>query len=165
MARYRTNERGCRSAWRHASANPILADSEPWLLCLTFCLLSIFAMFSTLLGLTEIKNYTISWFDFFTKNISPTIFAFCWFCSINMLFAFFMFCYVKCCKFVLVLQNNSPTLCWDTLQILTAINYIPSVVLHCFFCHAALLSGILMEWSLASFLHSRSLLTRRLWWI
>jgi len=30
------------------------------LLCLTFCLLSIFAMFSTLLRVTEIKNYTIS---------------------------------------------------------------------------------------------------------
>ena len=62
---YRTNELGYRSrhtrsglvfAWRHTSTNPSLADSEPWLRCLTFCLLSIFAMFSTLLGVTEIKK-------------------------------------------------------------------------------------------------------------
>ena len=30
-------------------------DSEPWLRCLTFCVLSIFAMFSILLELTEVK--------------------------------------------------------------------------------------------------------------
>ena|GEM_PF-4567583 len=36
--------------------NPSPTDFEPWLRCLTFCLLSIFAMFSTLLGLAEIKN-------------------------------------------------------------------------------------------------------------
>jgi len=52
--------------------------SHGWL-CLTFCLLGTFVMFSTLLGLTEIKNYTISWFDFFAKNISPTLFCIFWF--------------------------------------------------------------------------------------
>ena len=173
MARYRTNELGYRSrhtrsglvfAWRHTSTNPSLADSEPWLRCLTFCLLSTFAMFSTLLGLTEIKNYTISWFDFFAKNISPTIFAFCWFCSINIVFAFFMFCYVKCCKFVLVLQSGSPTLCWDTLQVLVATNYIPSVVLALF-----LLSRRSILWNINGIVSCRflaqPLLVRRLWWI
>ena len=77
------------------------------LLCLTFCLLSIFAMFSTLLGLTEIKNYTISLFDFFAKNISPTLFAFFGFYSIDIVFALFVLCYIKCCKFVLILQSSS----------------------------------------------------------
>ena len=162
---YRTNELGCRS--RHTRSGLVLPGVMPVLtrssqilshdcfvwhfVCLVFLL-----CFLPCLDWPKLKYYTISWFDFSAKNISPTIFAFCWFCSIDIVFAFFMFCYVKCCKFVLVLQNNSPTLCWDTLQVLTATNYISSVVLHCFFCHAALFSGILMEWSLVSFLHSRS---------
>lgn len=164
-ARYRTNERGCRSRYTCSGlvlpgVMPVLTRSSQILshgcvvwhfVCLVFLL-----CFLPCLGWSRLKYYTISWFDFFTKNISPTILAFCWFCSINILFAFFMFCYVKCCKFVLVLQNSSPALCWDTLQVLVATNYISSVILHCFFCHTALFSGILMEWSLVSFLHSRS---------
>lgn len=166
LAWYRTNKLAANT-WAHTYSGPLLPgimlvsvrapqsishSCYVWhFVCLVFLL-----CFLPCLGWPRLKNYTISWFDFFAKNISPTIFAFRWYCSINMLFAFFMFCYIKCCKFVLVLQNSSPALCWDTLQVLTTTNYISSVILHCFFCHVALFSGILMEWSLVSFLHSRS---------
>ena len=95
--------------------------------CLVFLL-----CFLPCLGWPRLKN--IQYHDLtFSQKTSPLLFfAFCRFCIINILFAFFMFCYVKCCKFVLVLQNSSPTLCWDMLQVLTATNYIPSVVLALF---------------------------------
>ena len=127
--------------------------------CLVFLL-----CFLPCLGWLRLKYYTISWFDFLAKNISPTIFAFCLFCSINMLFAFFMFCYVKCCKFILVLQSGSPTLCWDMLQVLVATNYIPSVVLALF-----LLSRRSILWNIngmvSSIFLTQPFLVRRLWWI
>ena len=75
--------------------------------CLVFLL-----CFLPCLGWPRLKYYTISWFDFLAKNISPTIFAFCWFCSIDIVFALFVLCYIKCCKFVLVLQSSSPALYW-----------------------------------------------------
>ena len=127
--------------------------------CLVFLL-----CFLPCLGWLRLKYYTISWFDFLAKNISPTIFAFCLFCSINMLFAFFMFCYIKCCKFILVLQSGSPTLCWDMLQVLVATNYIPSVVLALF-----LLSRRSILWNIngmvSSIFLTQPFLVRRLWWI
>ena len=116
--------------------------------CECVCLLGTFTMFSTLLGLAEIKILSISWFDFFAKNISPTIFAFCRFCIINILFAFFMFCYVKCCKFVLVLQS-SPTLCWMRCSWRRNRCFITSVISHINFSYAAPFLERFIAWYLS----------------
>lgn len=60
---------------------------------------------------------TIRYHDLtFSQKTSPLLFfAFFDFYSIDIVFAFLILCYIKCCKFVLVLQNSSPALCWDTL--------------------------------------------------
>lgn len=57
---------------------------------------------------------TIRYHDLtFSQKTSPLLFfVFFGFYSVDIVFALLLLCYIKCCKFVLVLQSSSPALCW-----------------------------------------------------
>ena len=80
-----------------------------------FVCLVLLLCFLPCLGWPRLK--TIRYHDLtFSQKTSPLLFfAFFGFYSIDIVFALFMLCYIKCCKFVLVLQSSSPALCWTCL--------------------------------------------------
>ena len=84
-----------------------------------FVCLVLLLCFLPCLGWPRLK--TIQYHDLtFLQKTSPLLFfAFFGFYSIDIVFALFVLCYIKCCKFVLVLQSKLPCPLLDVLQLAT----------------------------------------------
>ena len=84
-----------------------------------FVCLVLLLCFLPCLDLPRLK--TIRYHDLtFSQKTSPLLFfAFFGFYSIDIVFALFLLCYIKCCKFVLILQSKLPCPLLDVLQLAT----------------------------------------------
>ena len=80
-----------------------------------FVCLVLLLCFLPCLGWPRLK--TIRYHDLtFSQKTSPLLFfAFFGYYSIDIVFAFFVLCYIKCCKFVLILQSKLPCPLLDVL--------------------------------------------------
>lgn len=96
-----------------------------------FVCLVLLLCFLPCLGWPRLK--TIRYHDLtFSQKTSPLLFfAFFGFYSIDIIFAFFILCYIKCCKFVLILQSKLPCPLLDILRLATKLMlYNPSNFSH-----------------------------------
>ena len=84
-----------------------------------FVCLVLLLCFLPCLDLPRLK--TIRYHDLtFSQKTSPLLFfAFFGFYSIDIVFALFLLCYIKCCKFVLILQSKLPCPLLDILPLAT----------------------------------------------